>query len=49
MYKRQVISKEQYPMLTETHLDTLLKIVKNEELHNPVYIEIDEEGALAID
>lgn len=44
-----VISKEQYPMLTETHLDTLMKIVKNEELHNPVYIEIDEEGALAID
>ena len=44
-----VISKKQYPMLTQKHLDTLIELVKNEVLHNPVYIEIDENGALVVD
>jgi hypothetical protein len=35
--------------LTETHFDVLLSLSEREELHNPVYVEIDEEGRLIID
>lgn len=44
-----VFSKEQYSLLTEEHIDILTQIKQNEKLHNPVYVEIDEDGALSID
>lgn len=44
-----VFSKEDYRHLTDEHRQALSTIVRREELHNPVYVEIDEEGSLLID
>ena len=44
-----VISKKDFRNFTEQHIDTLSIIVQEEELHNPVFIEIDEKGRLIID
>lgn len=44
-----LVPKEQYSRLTDTHLDTLVKLTENESLTNPVYIEIDDEGRLLVD
>ncbi len=44
-----VVSKENYAKLTEEHIDTLALLVNNEELHNPVFVEVDDEGGLLID
>ncbi len=41
--------KEQMNMLTEQHFDTLATLSEKEELHNPVYVEIDEAGRLCVD
>lgn len=35
--------------LTETHFDILLALTEREELHNPVYVDMDEEGRLLVD
>lgn len=44
-----VFPKEDIKKLTESHFDTLLTLAEREELHNPVYVEIDQEGRLVID
>lgn len=44
-----VLSAEDNTKLTEAHMDALAQLAANEELHNPVYVEIDSEGGLAID
>ena len=44
-----VFSKEDYKHLTDAHRQALSTIARREELHNPVYVEIDEEGSLLID
>lgn len=44
-----VFSKSDAKRLTEEHFDTLLTIVENEELHNPIFVDIDDEGRLIID
>lgn len=44
-----VLSKEDYKHLTDEHRQALSTIARREELHNPVYVEIDEEGSLLID
>lgn len=44
VFKKNDISK-----LTERHLDILSTLTEKEELHNPVYVEIDERGRLLID
>ena len=44
-----VFSKEDYKHLTDEHRKALSTIARCEELHNPVYVEIDEEGSLLID
>ena len=44
-----VIKNEKFKELKEQHFDILSMIVKNEELHNPVFIDIDESGRLVID
>lgn len=44
-----VISKEHFKNLTEKHMDTLSILVQEEELHNPIFIDIDDEGRLIID
>lgn len=35
--------------LTEEHFDILLTLAENEELHNPVFVDIDDEGRLIVD
>lgn len=44
-----VFNKSDVPKLTEKHFDTLLTLTEQEELHNPVYVEVDEEGRLLVD
>ena len=45
-----LISDTDYERLTEEHRDILDTVsTSKEELHNPVYVEIDEEGRLIID
>ena len=44
-----VINQNKFQELTEKHFDVLSTIIKNEELHNPVFIDIDESGQLIID
>lgn len=47
--KNFVFSKSDSKLLTEKHFDILLSLAQNEELHNPVFVNIDEEGRLLID
>ena len=44
-----IFNQEDISRLTEEHFDTLSILVENEELYNPIYVEIDEEGRLLID
>lgn len=44
-----VFQKEEAQKLTEEHFDILLTLAEQENLHNPVYVEMDEEGRLLID
>ncbi len=46
-----VINKKQLSLFNEEHYDTLIQLVKNEsdKLHNPIFIEIDNEGRLLVD
>lgn len=44
-----VFNKSDIPKLTEEHFDILSVLTDKEELHNPVYVDIDEEGRLIID
>lgn len=44
VFKKQDIAK-----LTEVHFDILLTLTEQEELHNPVFVDIDQEGNLEID
>lgn len=46
--KNFVFSKSDSKLLTEKHFDILLSLAQNEELHNPVFVNIDEEGRLLI-
>lgn len=43
-----VFNKQDAEKLTEQHFDTLSALSDNEELINPVYAELDEEGRLII-
>lgn len=44
-----LVPKGQYDRLTDTHLDTLVRLTESESLTNPIYIEIDDEGRLLVD
>ena len=44
-----VLNKADLTRLTEEHLDVLMSLTDNAELHNPVFVTIDEEGCLLID
>ena len=44
-----VLNKADLTRLTEEHLDVLMSLTNNAELHNPVFVTIDEEGCLLID
>lgn len=44
-----IFNKENISKLTEEHFDTLSILAENEELYNPIYVDIDEEGRLLID
>lgn len=44
-----VFSKEDAKRLTEQHLDTLSALAETADLHNPVFVEIDEMGGLCVD
>lgn len=44
-----MLKKTDIPKLTEMHYDVLDTLTDTEELVNPVYVEIDEEGRLVID
>lgn len=44
-----VFNKADAAKLTEEHFDTLSILTETETLHNPVYVELDNEGRLLID
>lgn len=44
-----VFPEKDIKLLTEQHFDTLASLSDCEELHNPVYVEIDCEGRLCVD
>ncbi len=44
-----VFSKKDVELLTEQHFDTMASLSAHEDLHNPVYVEIDKEGRLCVD
>lgn len=44
-----IFRKHDAEQLTEQHFDTLSALADNEQLMNPVYVELDEEGRLIID
>lgn len=44
-----VFTKSDAQKLTEQHFDTLSSLAESEELFNPIYVDIDEEGRLVID
>lgn len=44
-----VFQKKDVPRLTEQHFDTLSSLAENEQLCNPVFVEVDERGRLLID
>ncbi len=44
-----VFSMEDKQKLTEEHMDILSVLAENEQLYNPIYVEIDDEGRLIID
>ncbi len=44
-----VFSKKDIEFLTEQHFDTMASLSDHEDLHNPVYVEIDHEGRLCVD
>lgn len=44
-----VFSKSDIPKLEEQHYNVLAMLSEKEELHNPVFVEIDNEGRLIVD
>ena len=44
-----IIKKTDMARFTENHMDALTSISENEDLDNPVYVEIDDNGRLLID
>ncbi len=44
-----VIEKNNLSKLTEEHFDILSSLISKEELHNPIFVDIDEDGRLIID
>lgn len=44
-----IIKKTDMERFTEFHMDTLASISEKEDLDNPVYVEIDDDGRLLID
>lgn len=44
-----VFREKDIEFLTEQHFDTMAFLADREDLHNPVYVEIDSEGRLCID
>ena len=44
-----VFSSEDSQKLTEGHFDALMTLAEQENLHNPVYVDIDVEGRLLVD
>lgn len=44
-----VFLKKDIKFLTEQHFDTMASLSDHEDLHNPVYVEVDHEGRLCID
>ncbi len=47
--KNFVLPKEVAKQLTEQHMDTLAILADFKELHNPVFVDIDERGVLLVD
>ncbi|MCI9257862.1 hypothetical protein [Acutalibacter sp.] len=44
-----VLSNDDAEKLTPTHEDTISALALNAELHNPIYLELDEDGRLLVD
>lgn len=44
-----VFTVEDSQKLTEEHFDALMTLAEQENLHNPVYVDIDTEGRLLVD
>lgn len=47
--KRFVTSDEDYKRLSEVHYNTLEKLSNEDNLFNPIYISIEEDGGLLVD
>jgi hypothetical protein len=46
---RFLIKKEDHKQLPQQLLSTLMEIAEKEEMSNPVYVEVDEDGVLLLD
>lgn len=44
-----IFNKNDRPKLTEQHFDTLSSLAEDDQLFNPIYVEIDKGGRLIID
>ena len=44
-----ILPKKDFGLLTEQHFDTMASLLEHEDLHNPIYVEIDSEGRLCVD
>ncbi len=44
-----VFSKQDSERLSERHFDILCELAENENLQNPIYVELDENGRLIVD
>ena len=44
-----IFHKKDISRLIEQHFDTLSSLTENEQLCNPVFVEVDERGCLLID
>lgn len=44
-----VLPQKAMQQLTEAHIDILTSLAERENLHNPVYVDIDKEGRLVVD
>ena len=44
-----VLPQKAMQQLTEAHIDILTSLAEREDLHNPVYVDIDKEGRLVVD
>ena len=47
--KKFVVSKVDYEIIIQNHMERLEKLAKKTNLHNPVFVKLDDKGNLVVD